>query len=394
RRRRRRGRARTACGRLVRRVAPAAPGRPPGDPLSRDAGPFSGLRTRGLRASPRPGRAAHRRNRQGQAARRAVAFRQTVACARRFRAGKDRAPRRTRAGVRGAGGQGGNLRRRSRYPRRAAELKHSAMHANAPIAVTMGEPAGIGPDLCVRLAERRWAARLIGIGDIELLRDRARRLRAGVRIVPYIRGRDAAPGTFEVAHFPLAVAAVPGRLDPGNAKAVLATLDAALTGCLAGEFSAMVTAPVQKSVINDAGIAFSGHTEFLAERTGATVVMMLVGATATGPLRVALTTTHLPLSAVPAAITEGLVTRTVRIVADELSAKFRIAKPRIAVCGLNPHAGEDGYLGREEIEIIAPALAALREQGIAVAGPLPADTVFVPAKASEFDCVIAVYHDQ
>ena len=268
------------------------------------------------------------------------------------------------------------------------------MNANAPIAVTMGEPAGIGPDLCVRLAERRWAARLIGIGDIELLRDRARRLRAGVRIVPYIRGRDAAPGTFEVAHFPLAVAAVPGRLDPGNAKAVLATLDAALTGCLAGEFSAMVTAPVQKSVINDAGMAFSGHTEFLAERTGATVVMMLVGATAAGPLRVALTTTHLPLSAVPAAITEALVTRTVRIVADELSAKFRIAKPRIAVCGLNPHAGEDGYLGREEIEIIAPALAALREQGIAVAGPLPADTVFVPAKASEFDCVIAMYHDQ
>jgi 4-hydroxythreonine-4-phosphate dehydrogenase len=268
------------------------------------------------------------------------------------------------------------------------------MHASAPIAVTLGEPAGIGPDLCVRLAERRWAARLIGIGDIELLRDRARRLRAGVRIVPYIRGRDAAPGTFEVAHFPLAVPAVPGRLDPGNAKAVLATLDAALSGCLAGEFSAMVTAPVQKSVINDAGMAFSGHTEFLAERTGATVVMMLVGATATGPLRVALTTTHLPLSAVPAAITEALVTRTVRIVADELSAKFRIAKPRIAVCGLNPHAGEDGYLGREEIEIIAPALAALREQGIAVAGPLPADTVFVPAKASEFDCVIAMYHDQ
>src|SRR6202049_1155050 len=268
------------------------------------------------------------------------------------------------------------------------------MNANAPITVTMGEPAGIGPDLCVRLAERRWGAGLMGIGDIEVLRDRARRLRAGVRIVPYIRGRDAAPGTFEVAHFPLAVPAVPGRLDPGNAKAVLATLDAALNGCLAGEFSAMVTAPVQKSVINDAGMAFSGHTEFLAERTGATVVMMLVGATATGPLRVALTTTHLPLSAVPAAITEALVTRTVRIVADELSAKFRIANPRIAVCGLNPHAGEDGYLGREEIEIIAPALAALREQGIAVAGPLPADTVFVPHKASEFDCVIAMYHDQ
>src|SRR5450755_3186999 len=248
---------------------------------------------------------------------------------------------------------------------------------NAPIAVTLGEPAGIGPDLCVRLAERRWTSRLIGIGDIELLRDRARRLRVGVRIVPYIRGRDAPAGSFEVAHFPLGAPAVPGRLDPANAKAVLATLDAALAGCLAGEFSAMVTAPVQKSVINDAGFAFSGHTEFLAERTGATVVMMLVGATAAGPLRVALATTHVPLYAVAAAITEALVRRTVCIVADELVAKFRIAKPRIAVCGLNPHAGEGGYLGREEIEIIAPA-----------------HTVFVPAKTSEFDCVIAMYHDQ
>jgi len=265
---------------------------------------------------------------------------------------------------------------------------------NAPIAVTLGEPAGIGPDLCVRLAERRWTSRLIGIGDIELLRDRARRLRVGVRIVPYIRGRDAPAGSFEVAHFPLGAPTVPGRLDPANAKAVLATLDAALAGCLTGEFSAMVTAPVQKSVINDAGFAFSGHTEFLAERTGSTVVMMLVGATATGPLRVALATTHVPLSAVPAAITGELVTRTVRVVADELVAKFRIAKPRIAVCGLNPHAGEGGYLGREEIEIIAPALTALRAQGIDVTGPLPADTVFVPSKASQFDCVIAMYHDQ
>ncbi len=156
----------------------------------------------------------------------------------------------------------------------------------------------------------------------------------------------------------------------------------------------MVTAPVQKSVINDAGMAFTGHTEFLAERTGSSVVMMLVGATASGPMRVALATTHIPLSAVPAAITEALLVRTVRIIADDLVAKFRIAKPRIAVCGLNPHAGEGGYLGREEIEIIAPALAALRTEGIDVAGPLPADTVFVPAKAGEFDCVVAMYHDQ
>jgi 4-hydroxythreonine-4-phosphate dehydrogenase len=268
------------------------------------------------------------------------------------------------------------------------------MNPNAPIAVTLGEPAGIGPDLCVRLAERRWSSRLVGVGDIELLRDRARRLRAGVRIVPYIRGREAPAGAFEVVHFPLAVPAVPGRLDPANSKSVLATLDAALSGCLAGEFSAMVTAPVQKSVINDAGMPFSGHTEFLAERTGSSVVMMLVGATASGPLRVALATTHIALSAVPAAITAELLERTVRIVSGELVAKFGIATPRIAVCGLNPHAGEGGYLGREEIDIIAPALDALREQGIAVFGPLPADTVFVPAKSSEFDCVIAMYHDQ
>jgi 4-hydroxythreonine-4-phosphate dehydrogenase len=268
------------------------------------------------------------------------------------------------------------------------------MNAIAPIAVTLGEPAGIGPDLCVRLAERRWPVRLVGVGDIELLRDRARRLRAGVRIVPYARGHDAAPGTFEVAHFPLAAAAVPGRLDPANAKAVLATLDAALSGCLAGEFSAMVTAPVQKSVINDAGIAFSGHTEFLAGRTRSSVVMMLVGATANGPLRVALVTTHLPLIDVPAAITEAALTRTVRIVSGELVAKFRIASPRIAVCGLNPHAGEGGYLGREEIDVIAPTLSTLRAQGIDVVGPLPADTVFVPSKTSDFDCVIAMYHDQ
>ena len=268
------------------------------------------------------------------------------------------------------------------------------MSAVPQIAVTMGEPAGIGPDLCVRLAERRWPARLVAFGDIELLRERARRLSAGVRVIPYAQGSAVTPGTFEVVQYPLAARVAPGRLDAANARYVLATLDAALARCIAGEFSAMVTAPVQKSAINDAGIAFTGHTEFLAERTHSKVVMMLVGAAPWGPLRVALTTTHLPLSAVPAAITEALVTRTVRIVADELSAKFRIAKPRIAVCGLNPHAGEDGYLGREEIEIIAPALAALREQGIAVAGPLPADTVFVPAKASEFDCVIAMYHDQ
>src|SRR5437879_5119322 len=169
------------------------------------------------------------------------------------------------------------------------------MSAVPQIAVTMGEPAGIGPDLCVRLAERRWPARLVAFGDIELLRERARRLSAGVRVIPYAQGSAVTPGTFEVVQFPLAARVVPGRLDATNARYVLATLDAALARCIAGEFSPMVAAPVQQSAINDAGIAFTGHTEFLAERTHSKVVMMLVGAAPWGPLRVALTTTHLPL---------------------------------------------------------------------------------------------------
>ena len=265
----------------------------------------------------------------------------------------------------------------------------------ATIVVTIGEPAGIGPDLAVRLAERTWPARLVLAGDRELLRERARRLGAGVRLVPYLRGRAATPGALEVAHFPVAVPVQAGRLDAANARAVIASLDAAVAGCMAGEFAAMVTAPVQKSVINDAGIAFTGHTEFLAQRTGApAVVMLLVGAAPWGSLRVALATTHLPLSAVPAAITRETLTRTLRIAVADLERKFGIANPRLGVCGLNPHAGEGGYLGREEIDVIGPVLMALRAEGLDVAGPLPADTVFVPAKARDYDCIVAMYHDQ
>jgi len=242
----------------------------------------------------------------------------------------------------------------------------------ATIVVTIGEPAGIGPDLAVRLAERSWPARLVLAGDCELLRERARRLGAGVRLVPYLRGRAATPGALEVAHFPVAVPVQAGRLDAANARTVIASLDAALAGCLSGEFAAMVTAPVQKSVINDAGIQFTGHTEFLAQRTGAPgVVMLLVGAAPWGSLRVALATTHLPLAAVPAAITRETLTQTLRIAVADLERKFGIAKPRLGVCGLNPHAGEGGYLGREEIDVIAPVLAALRAEGLDVAGPLP-----------------------
>jgi 4-hydroxythreonine-4-phosphate dehydrogenase len=216
-----------------------------------------------------------------------------------------------------------------------------------------------------------------------------------VRLVPYLRGRAATPGALEVAHFPVAVPVQAGRLDAANARTVIASLDAALAGCLSGEFAAMVTAPVQKSVINDAGIHFTGHTEFLAQRTGAPgVVMLLVGAAPWGSLRVALATTHLPLAAVPAAITRETLTQTLRIAVADLVSKFGIAKPRLGVCGLNPHAGEGGYLGREEIDVIAPVLTALRAEGLDVAGPLPADTIFVPAKARDYDCIVAMYHDQ
>ncbi len=269
------------------------------------------------------------------------------------------------------------------------------MTRRTTIAVTIGEPAGIGPDLCVRLAEKSWPARLVLIGDIELLRERARRLGAGVQFVPYSLGGAPGSSALDVAHFPLAAPAVPGRLDPANAKAVIATLDAALTGCSSGEFSAMVTAPVQKSVLNYAGFTFTGHTEFLAERTGTKrVVMLLVGGPRERMLRVALVTTHLPLSAVPGAINQPGLEEILRLVAADLTLKFGIPRPRIAVCGLNPHAGEGGFLGREEIEIIAPAIKSVRAAGLEVIGPIPADTAFVPRLLAELDCVVAMYHDQ
>jgi 4-hydroxythreonine-4-phosphate dehydrogenase len=195
------------------------------------------------------------------------------------------------------------------------------------------------------------------------------------------------------------VPAAPGVLDPRNAAYVLATLVRAADGASSGEFDAIVTAPVHKGVINDAGVPFTGHTEFFAQRARREVVMMLVArdsrvARNDGDLRVALATTHLPLAAVPAAITRTGLVRTLRILCDELIAKFRIASPRVAVLGLNPHAGEGGHLGREEIDIIAPAIAQMRSAGFDVAGPLPADTAFVPAQLARFDAVLAMYHDQ
>jgi 4-hydroxythreonine-4-phosphate dehydrogenase len=261
------------------------------------------------------------------------------------------------------------------------------------IAVTAGEPAGIGPDLCVGLARRRLPARIVVVADRELLASRARLLGVALKVADHPPGARAAPraGTLAVHHVPLARAAVPGRLDPANSAYVLRTLEAAADGCRDGAFDAMVTGPLQKSVINDAGIPFTGHTEFLAAHTGAEhVVMMLVG----GGMRVALATTHLPLREVARHITAQSLERTLRVLQRDLAERFAIPRPRILVAGLNPHAGEAGFLGREEADIISPLLAQLRREGFDVEGPLPADTLFNPRRLKACDCVLTMYHDQ
>ncbi|MEI7035819.1 4-hydroxythreonine-4-phosphate dehydrogenase PdxA [Fulvimonas yonginensis] len=259
------------------------------------------------------------------------------------------------------------------------------------LALTAGEPAGVGPELLVRLAGLPLAADLVAITDRELLERAA--IRCGVTLD--LREDDGrpqphVPGSLRVRHVPLAVGEQPGRPDPRNARHVLATLAEAADGCLAGRYDALVTAPLQKATLNDAGIPFSGHTEYFAERAGVAVVMML----ASPELRVALATTHLPLAAVPAAITPELLARTLRIVHAELQTKFGLAEPRIAVLGLNPHAGEGGHLGREELELVVPVLDRLRAGGMHLLGPLPADTAFVPAMRGRYDAVLAMYHDQ
>jgi len=261
------------------------------------------------------------------------------------------------------------------------------------IAVTAGEPAGIGPDIVTALATRRFAARLVVFGNLELLRDRAMRLDSPAHFRAFDPGGDpeSAAGTIEVVDIPLAAPVSPGRLDAANANHVLDMLTRAGRGCLDGRFAAMVTAPISKEIINRAGRAFSGHTEYLAALCGDASPVMLLHS---GRLRVALATTHLPLRAVADAISANLVEQIVTTLDDGLRTRFAIARPRIKVCGLNPHAGENGYLGREEIDIIAPALAALGGRGIAVSGPWPADTLFTPAGLADADAVLAMYHDQ
>jgi len=246
------------------------------------------------------------------------------------------------------------------------------------IVITAGEPAGIGPDLCAMLAQHLPAADITVVADRDLIASRAALL--GLSI-----------DKLRIAHLPLAVPAEPGRLDPANGRYVLDTLEFAARGCLSGEFDAMVTAPVHKGVINDAGIPFTGHTEFLQDLTHTPqVVMMLVG----GGMRVALATTHLPLRQVPDAITCTRLEDVIRILHKDLVARFGIPRPRIHVAGLNPHAGESGHLGREEIEVIAPVLDTLRRRGFDLTGPLPADTMFGKQHLAECDAFLAMYHDQ
>lgn len=267
------------------------------------------------------------------------------------------------------------------------------------IAVTSGEPAGIGPDICLRLAGYQGAGRLVVLGDRSLLEARAEQLGLDILFREYSPkfrvDRSTPDSALEVLHLPAVVPAISGQLDPANGAYVLSLLDRALAGCQSGEFAAMVTAPVHKGVINAAGVHFTGHTEYLAEHTGTPlVVMMLAGNTARGPLRVALATTHLPLKDVPAAITADVLEKTLRILHTDLRRKYGIDQPRILVSGLNPHAGEDGYLGMEEIEVISPVLEKLRAEGMQLSGPYPADTMFTPPILAQGDAVLAMYHDQ
>jgi 4-hydroxythreonine-4-phosphate dehydrogenase len=259
------------------------------------------------------------------------------------------------------------------------------MNARPRLALTCGEPAGIGPDLCVMIGA---AATSLGadceihcLADESLLRQRAAQLG-----LPFPAGNG-----FHVRHLPLAAPVTPGRLDARNSRWVLSLLDAALAGCRSGEYQAMVTAPVQKSIINDAGIRFTGHTEYLADLCGVKRPVMLLTA---GSLRVALATTHLPLSAVSGAIDAATLDETLAIIHHDLAEHWDIPAPRIAVTGLNPHAGEGGHLGREEIDTIAPAIARAVARGIRASGPWPADTLFTPRQLAQFDVVLAMYHDQ
>lgn len=262
------------------------------------------------------------------------------------------------------------------------------------IALTPGEPAGIGPDLAVRLAQQDWPVELVVIADEQVLLQRAQLLGLPLKLKPYQPSAQAqaqAAGTLTCCAMTTAVPSQAQRLNPLNATYVLATLERAGRGCMTGEFAAVVTGPVHKGIINQAGIPFSGHTEFFAELSNTPLVVMML---ATEGLRVALVTTHLPLAQVAAAITEQRVTQVLKIIRHDMQSKWGLAEPRILVCGLNPHAGEQGHLGSEEINHITPAIKNLQALGAAVSGPYPADTLFQPNYLRNADVIVAMYHDQ
>lgn len=266
----------------------------------------------------------------------------------------------------------------------------SSGNSNRPLVVTAGEPAGIGPELCLALADTSRATQLVVIADADMLAQRAADMGRPVEISSYEPGSAPRAGALSVIHHPLANRAICGQLDTANAQSLLVGLIRAVEGCKSGEFAALITAPLQKSIINDAGISFTGHTEFLAELTDTPVPVMLLVA---DELRVALASTHLPLSEVPSYLTTDGIIQVLQVLHADLQSKFRIAEPEIVVCGLNPHAGEGGHLGSEDQEIIAPAISACALNGMNVRGPLPADTAFTPA-AGHADAILAMYHDQ
>jgi 4-hydroxythreonine-4-phosphate dehydrogenase len=262
------------------------------------------------------------------------------------------------------------------------------------IVITSGEPAGVGPDACVSLAQRDWEADLVVAADTDLLAATAEALGLPLSLERYDATRLPKPhrnGILQVMHVPTRCRVVPGQPDVRNAAYVIETLDRACDGCTNGEFAAMVTAPVQKSTLLDAGYRFSGHTEYLAERTRAALPVMLL---ISDQLRVALVTTHLALADVPRAITRDRLRSILRIVNMDLERHFSLQPPRIAVLGLNPHAGESGHLGREELDVIEPVIAELQAEGLSLQGPIPADTAFTPRFLKTVDVIVAMYHDQ
>ena len=277
-------------------------------------------------------------------------------------------------------------------PRRRVRGNQTLSTGSPRVALTSGEPAGVGPELCLALARRELACELVCLADRDLLAERARSLGLNIELRAYDgTSRRHEPNTLTVEHHPLAAPSEAGRLDTANARYVLDLLDRATDGAMAGEFAAIVTAPVHKGVINDAGVPFTGHTEYLAARTHAPLPVMMLASKA---MRVALATTHLPLKDVSAAITTESLTEVVTVLHHDLVRWWGIEQPRIAVCGLNPHAGESGHLGDEEIRVIIPAIQRLAERGLRVSGPLPADTAFVPRILADYDAVLAMYHDQ